>query len=92
MKTKGRILITKWALALTVVLALISQRGIIGAASPYDEQLIEAAKNGDAAQVSDLLKKGADVNAKGKSDWTALMFATSRGHAEVVRLLLDKGA
>jgi len=39
-----------------------------------------------------LLDKGADVNAKADSGWTALMGAAWKGHLGVVKLLLEKGA
>jgi ankyrin repeat protein len=42
--------------------------------------------------VAILLEKGADVNAKGSYDWTALMKASFNGHTEIVTMLLDNGA
>ncbi|MDR0756785.1 MAG: ankyrin repeat domain-containing protein [Tannerella sp.] len=36
------------------------------------EELIDAAKNGNAALVCELLKKGANVNAADSDGWTAL--------------------
>jgi ankyrin repeat protein len=38
------------------------------------------------------LDKGADVNAQGGEYGNALQAASSRGHQEIVQLLLDKGA
>lgn len=35
--------------------------------------------------------KGAQVNAKNNNGWTALMWASDEGHADVVQLLLDRG-
>ena len=57
-----------------------------------NEQLYEAARRGDAAEVKALLDKGADVNAKFRYGATALFKAAERGHTEVVRLLLERGA
>lgn len=54
--------------------------------------LLVAAKKGDTATVQALLDKGADVNAKDKDGWTALMFAANNGHATIVQALLDRGA
>jgi ankyrin repeat protein len=54
--------------------------------------LIHEANLGNVTRVKELLEMGADVNDPGKSGWTALMYACYRGHEEVVRLLLDKGA
>src|SRR5256884_459452 len=42
--------------------------------------------------VEALLKKGAYVNAKDKTGWTALMGAARKGHSDTVRALLEKGA
>jgi ankyrin repeat protein len=60
-------------------------------------QLVKAAERGNLADVQDALNGGADVNAKDIFGWTALMRASYGGYtygryAEVVKLLLDKGA
>lgn len=47
---------------------------------------------GNVAKVKLALQKGADVNAKGESDYTALHGAAENGHAEIVELLLAHGA
>jgi ankyrin repeat protein len=39
-----------------------------------------------------LLNKGADVEAKDKDGWTALIWAAQGGYEAMVRLLLDKRA
>jgi hypothetical protein len=39
-----------------------------------------------------LLKKGADVNLRSDTGWTAIKLAVERKEAEVVRVLLDNGA
>jgi ankyrin repeat protein len=57
-----------------------------------NDQLFEAVKKGDAAAVTALLDKGADVNAKFRYGQTALFKAAERGHAAVVKVLLDRGA
>ncbi len=57
-----------------------------------NDQLFEAARKGDAAAVTALLDKGADVNAKFRYGQTALFKACERGHANVVKVLLDRGA
>lgn len=60
-----------------------------------DTELAKAAKAGDAAKVAQLLSAGANVNANDRSDlWerTALMEAARMGHADVVKLLIAKGA
>ncbi len=57
-----------------------------------NDQLWEAARNGDAAAVTSLLDQGADVNAKFRYGTTALFKASERGHTNVVKVLLARGA
>jgi Ankyrin repeats (3 copies) len=57
-----------------------------------NDQLFEAVRKGDAAAVTSLLDKGADVNAKFRYGQTALFKAAERGHTNVVKILLDRGA
>ncbi len=52
----------------------------------------EAVRKGDAALVTALLDKGADVNAKFRYGTTALFKAAERGHTEIVKLLIARGA
>jgi hypothetical protein len=55
--------------------------------------LMIASASGDTAAVTTLLLHGANVNAREKANGeTALFFAASRDRAEVLRLLLSKGA
>ena len=56
------------------------------------EDLFNAANSGDAATVQALLAKGADVNAKDTTGWTALMFAAATDYTGTVQVLLKKGA
>jgi ankyrin repeat protein len=47
----------------------------------------------DGVRVAQLLfDRGADVNTRGKNDWTPLHLASCYGSVEIVRLLLDHGA
>ena len=57
-----------------------------------NDQLFEAVRKGDAAAVTALLDKGADVNAKFRYGQTALFKAAEKGHTEVVKILLARGA
>lgn len=58
-----------------------------------DQQLIEAAREGELSEVQGLLARGADINAKDRrKKETPLLAASRREHSEVVALLLDKGA
>ena len=67
---------------------------LLGAAqgAPPADALFEAARRGDAARVATLLDAGADVNARARYDMTALAFAADKGHLDVVRLLVERGA
>jgi len=55
-------------------------------------QLWTAAQEGDYSKVAKLLKAGADVNAKGGYDESALEAAAQNGHEEIVKLLLENHA
>jgi len=57
-----------------------------------NDQLYEAVRKGDAATVTALLDKGAEVNAKFRYGATALFKAAERGNVEVVKVLLARGA
>jgi ankyrin repeat protein len=57
-----------------------------------NDQMWEAVRRGDAATVTALLDKGADVNAKFRYGATALFKAAERGNPEVVKILLARGA
>ncbi len=58
-----------------------------------NEQLLEAAEKGQTKKVKNLLKNGADVNAKdADTEWTALEYAAAYGRTKTVELLLNKGA
>ena len=54
--------------------------------------LIAAAQQGHKEIVDILLKSGADVNARDTSGKTALSEATRNEHAEIVKLLKERGA
>ena len=57
-----------------------------------NEELWAAARAGDTARVTAALDKGVDVNAKTRYGATALIFAADRGHIEIVKLLIARGA
>jgi ankyrin repeat protein len=54
--------------------------------------LMIAARAGDMEAALRLLNEGAEVNATSATGYTALHYAASKGHADVVRLLLRHGA
>lgn len=73
--------------------ALLGAMAVGHVASAADaEDLIRAAKAGDAMRVSSYLAEGLNVNATDVFGMTALHEAALAGHGDVVRLLLEKGA
>jgi len=75
----------------TAVFLLLLGGGLQGA-DPASE-LFDAAKKGDKTKVASLLEKAvASIDAKDKNGRTPLMLSAQRHHAEIVRLLLAKGA
>ena len=57
-----------------------------------DSALIEAAQNGNVAEVKRLLSEGANVNAKTSYEQTALHRAAILGDTTVVQLLVNRGS
>jgi len=62
------------------------------AACDKNTPLMDKVVAGDKAAVSELIAKGADVNAKNNYGWTALSHAARAGNAQLVKLLLEHGA
>ena len=81
-------------LLMTAQVLLIASLPVMAqVASPsLNDQMWEAARKGDAAAVTALLDKGAEVNAKFRYGATALFKAAERGNVEVVKVLLARGA
>lgn len=59
---------------------------------PRGSRLYYACSIGLVAPARDFIRKGAEVNAQGGWFGNALQAASSRGHHEIVKLLLDQGA
>lgn len=55
-------------------------------------QLIEAAWDNDLDRVTDLIARGADVNAKDDTEQSAYLISTSEGYRELLELTLQHGA
>jgi ankyrin repeat protein len=72
--------------ALLVILVVAS------VAQTQNDEFFAAARKGDAAAVKAFLDKGTDVNARTQYGATALSYASDKGHVEVVKLLLERGA
>jgi outer membrane protein assembly factor BamB len=73
-----------------IILGLCS--GAIVHAADLNEQLWEASRKGDAKAVEGLIGQGADVNAKTHYGANSLWFAASKGHADIVKILLTHKA
>ena len=84
--------LTRIALLALLTLTLAASAAAQDPKQALNEQLYEAARKGDAAEVRALLDKGADVNAKFRYGATALFKAAERGHTEVVKALIERGA
>lgn len=74
------------------LLGLLFAQGTTNPKQELNDQFFEAVRKGDAAAVTALLDKGADVNAKFRYGQTALFKASEKGYANVVKVLLDRGA
>src|SRR5437016_14126272 len=75
-----------------VLLALVLLFPLSSSAQDGNEEFFAAARKGDVAAVKAFLDKGVDVNTKTRYGATALSYACDKGHTEVVRLLLERGA
>jgi hypothetical protein len=84
--------LTRITLAALLLLALAPAAAAQDPKQALNEELYEAARKGDAAEVRAVLDKGADVNARFRYGATALFKAAERGHTEVVKLLIERGA
>lgn len=80
------------AIILTGLLTAVTICCSVTFAEDRDQALLEAAKRGDLKLVQDLIKKGADVNARDHSGATALHKAAwAKNGTDVVKCLLDNG-
>lgn len=61
------------------------------ASADLNSKMIDAARAGHLALVASAVAKGADINARTSSGYSALSGASGKGQTEVVRFLLDKG-
>lgn len=57
-----------------------------------NNQLFDAAKDGDLKKINDLLRQGAEINAGKSEGMSALHAAIKADQIDAVRLLIEKGA
>lgn len=76
------------ALAVSLLLAAT----VAQAQTPQEEEFFAAVRRGDLAAVKAHLDQGISPNAKFRYGTTALFPACDRGHLEIVKLLLERGA
>jgi len=80
----GRTRTARWLAALFIAL--------LARADELVDRFFDAVQKGDVAAVKTLLAKGLNVNTPLRVGTTALHFAAQKGHAEIVRILLEHGA
>ena len=74
------------------IIIALAATGCVGARRP-ESALILAAREGDIAAITALVRTGADPNERGGvNDWTALMHAIHKNQRQSVLALLDAGA
>ena len=56
------------------------------------DSLLSAVRLGDVENLEIYLRHGAYIESRDEKNYSILSLAASRGHIEVVRMLLDKGA
>lgn len=57
-----------------------------------DALLLEAASDGNADRVADLIRKGANINVKDRWGWAPMSMAAYGGYADIAKLLIEAGA
>jgi ankyrin repeat protein len=77
---------------IVAISAFVVMLTLTAAAQNQGEDFLAAARKGDVAAIKGFLDKGVDVNTKSRYGATALSFACDKGHVEVVKLLLERGA
>jgi Ankyrin repeats (3 copies) len=77
---------------LSIIVFITLGISVAAYAGDINEELRDAAANGDMTKVEALLAKGANVNAKDNYGGTALTLAKNAGKTEIVKILKEAGA
>lgn len=85
---KDKILLLAYSMLALTLIACAPTRS----QSNRDIALIRAAEKGQTKQVYQLIKDGADVNARDPEGWTPYLAASSMGHLDAMKVLLAFGA
>jgi len=72
---------------LVLILALLFPLAVF---ADSNNDLIKASEKGDKAAVVSLLAGGANVNAKDGTGLTPVMWASFKGHTDIVKFLIEK--
>jgi uncharacterized protein len=91
-KIKMRPYYLAWAMSSAMVCAVLLANDGWSHDMNKDQTLITAAERNDMAAVRQLLKDGADVQARDGQGRTALLAATARNRVEIATLLVEAGA
>jgi ankyrin repeat protein len=70
----------------------LEREGRFPGGSAADQQLWYAAYDGHMDQVTAAVEQGADVNFRGKGDFSPIVIAARNGHLDIVRYLVERGA
>lgn len=79
-------------IAVTWNITMSQEEDTSGSVASKDEQLIIAADKGDTVKVLNLIRQGADVDARTWEGVTSLMYATQNGNLAMMKLLIRCGA
>ncbi|MGA7412046.1 MAG: ankyrin repeat domain-containing protein [Bryobacteraceae bacterium] len=74
------------------LLAGLGLVALLSSADVINGSLFRSIRAGDMSEVQNLLRQGADLNARDEHGATPLMYAAQYSTAECMKLLLDKGA
>ena len=89
---QGRLEREKLAIAESNTAESNTEKAVVESTPELNDDLLNAAINGNLELVKELMDKGADVNAVDKDGVTSLHWVTYNGWADIVKVLIDNGA